>query len=94
VDIDIKEERLQKKIVKLLESLSPEVREHAENIFKGERGIMPINSDKIIIVWVHPSGLGRMAELNVTDEGREEFKKINELCREQHQLMREINSKK
>ena len=92
MDTDIKKERLQKKIVKLLESLSPEVREEAESIFKGERGIMPVNSSKITIVWIHPSGLGRIAELNVTPQGREEFKKINELCREQHELMREINS--
>lgn len=89
MDKDIKEKRLQDKIVKLLKSLSPEIREDAESIFKGEKGIMPVNLNKVTIVWVHPSGLGRIAELSVTDEGKEEYKKINELCREQHKLMRE-----
>ena len=84
----VTEERLTKEIEDLLNSLSPEIRVEAESILKGERGLMPITSNNIEIVWVHPCGYGRKAELNVTDEGRKEFEKVNAMCKKQFEFMK------
>jgi len=65
----------------LLNSLSPEIKEEVIPILKGEKGLMPILSNKIEIVWVNPWGLGRKAILEVDNEGREEFERVNDFLR-------------
>jgi len=50
---------------------------------------MPVLSNKIQIVWVHPFGYGREAILTVDNEGRKQFEKVNELCKKQYDLMKE-----
>lgn len=84
-----KEEKLIKEIEKTLELLSKEVREEAKDILKGEKGIMPVNSNQIEIVWVHPCGYGRKSILTVNAEGRKEFEKVEALCKKQYELMKE-----
>ena len=83
-----KEEKLIEEIDELLNSLSPEIKVEAESILKGERGLMPITSNKIDIVWAHKCGYGRKAVLSVTDDGRKEFEKVHALCKKQYEFMK------
>lgn len=60
----------------LLTSISPEVRFEAVKIISGKKGLMPVTSNTIEIVWVHPCGFGRKAVLTVNAEGRKEFELV------------------
>jgi hypothetical protein len=85
----IDEEELVKEMQILLDSLSPEIRREAESIVKGERGLMPINSNQIKIVWVHPCGYGREAILTVDEDGRKQFERVYWFLKKQYNFMRE-----
>ena len=80
----------EKEILKELKDLklSKEVYEEAKSIVLGERGLMPILSNEIEIVWVHPSGYGRKAILSVNNEGRKEFEKVHEICKKNYDTKR------
>lgn len=83
------EKELKEEIERLMKELSPEVRAEAESILYGKSGLMPITSNRIEIVWVHPCGYGRKAVLCVTNEGKKEFERVMELCKKKYIILGE-----
>lgn len=81
---------VEKEILKELKDLklSREVEEEAKSIVIGERGLMPVVSNEIEIVWVNQSGYGRKAILSVDNEGKKEFEKVMEICKKNYKTKR------
>ena len=71
--------------------LDKNIEEYRKDILAGRKGLMPITSNKITIVWVHSCGHGRMVELDVDDEGRKQFEAINKECKEQYEKYKKSN---
>lgn len=62
--------------------IDKEIEKLKKDIIAGKKGLMPIEGNKVTIVWVAPCGYGRMMVMKVTDEGRKEFEEIMKLCDE------------